>query len=147
MSFPNEFDFILVKLGDGESPEAFTLLCGLENATINETVNTTDRFRRDCAKPGSIPKRKNHATGEQWDITASGVVNLDQIDLLNTAKGVRKNYELEFGRRDGTDAGEIIATASGPAMLTARSISGGGDEGSMEITLAGEDDLTWDSPS
>lgn len=147
MSFPLEFDFVLVKIGDGEEPEAFTLLCGLENVTVNETVNTSDRFRRDCQKPGSVPKRKPLATGEQWDITASGVVNLEQVDLLNAAKGVVKNYELEFGKRDGTDEGEIIATATGAAMLTARSISGGGDEGSMEITLTGQDDLTWDSPS
>ncbi len=148
MSFPTEFDFVLVKIGDGAEPtEAFTLLCGLENTTINETVNTTDRFRRDCEKPGSVPKRASRVTGEQWDITASGVVNLDQIDLLNAAKGVEKNYELEFGRRDGTDEGEIIATATGSAILTSRTINGTQEEGTMEITLTGQDVLTWDSPS
>lgn len=148
MSFPTEFDFVLVKIGDGATPtEAFTLLCGLENATVNETVNTTDRFRRDCAKPGSVPKRASRVTGEQWDITANGVVNLDQIDLLSAAKGVERNYELEFGQRDGTDAGDIIATASGPAILTSRTINGSQEEGTMEITLTGQDELTWDSPS
>lgn len=148
MSFPTEFDFVLVKIGDGAEPtESFTLLCGLENATITEQVNTTDRFRRDCAKPGSVPKRSSRVTGEQWEISASGVANLDQVDLLSAAKGIEKNYELEFGQRDGTDAGTIIATASGPAILTTRTINGTQEEGSMDITLTGQDELTWDAPS
>lgn len=147
MSFPNEFDFVLVKLGDGGSPEAFTLLCGIENITVTEQVNTTDRFRRDCEKPGTTPKRSVHVTGEQWDVSGNGVANLDQVDLLSAVKGVTRNYELEFGIRDGTDEGEIVATATGPAVLTTRTITGGTDGGTMEITLAGEDTLVWDSPS
>lgn len=148
MSFPTEFDFVLVKIGDGATPtENFTLLCGIENVTITEDVNTADRFRRDCAAPGSVPKRRSRVTGEQWQVTGSGVANLDQIDLLTAAKGIAKNYELEFGQRDGTDEGEIIATASGSAILTNRTISNTTDEGGMEITLTGQDSLTWDAPS
>src|SRR5687767_6981643 len=103
MSFPTEFDFVLVKIGDGAEPtENFTLICGIESITVTEDVNTSDRFRRDCEAPGSTPKRRSRVTGEQWQVTGSGVANLDQIDLLSAAKGVAKNYELEFGRRDGT---------------------------------------------
>jgi hypothetical protein len=147
MSFPTEFDFVLVKIGDGGGPEAFTLICGIEDVTVTEDVNTTDRFRRDCEKPGSVPKRRSKVTGEQWQVSGSGVANLDQIDLLSAAKGMERNYELEFGRRDGTDAGEIIATATGAAILTNRTISNTADGGGMEITLTGQNELTWDSPS
>lgn len=147
MSFPTEADFVLLKVGDGATPtENFTLLCGIESVTINETVNTTDRFRRDCEKPGSTPKRKLRVTGQQWDISGAGVANLAQVDLLTGCLGVVKNYEIEFGQRDGTDGGTIIATATGPAMLTSRSTAVG-EDGSIDLTLAGEDDLTWDSPS
>lgn len=147
MSFPTEFDFALIKIGDGGSPQVFTLLCGVENVTVNENTNTTDIFRRDCAKPGSTPKRRLRVTGSQWDVTGSGVANLAQIDLLNAAMGIRRDYEIEFGERDGTDAGVIIATATGSAMLTARTITGSNEDSSMEITLAGEDDLVWTAPS
>lgn len=147
MSFPTEADFALLKVGDGAEPtENFTLLCGIENVTITETVNTTDRFRKDCATPGAIPKRKLRVTGQQWEVSGSGVVNFDQVDTLSACLGVVKNYEIEFGRRDGTDAGEIFATATGPAMLTSRTTAVG-EDGTLEVSLSGEDDLTWDSPS
>lgn len=147
MSFPVDFDFVIVGLGDGGAPEAFVTLCGIESIQVSEGVNTTDRFRRDCAKPGSTPKRKVSVTGSQWDVTGSGVPNMEQIDVLGAVMGIRKNYQLQFGRRDGTDAGTIVATAVGPAILTARNIAGGNGEPTKEITLAGEDDLVWDADS
>lgn len=143
MSYPNEADFIIVKLGDGATPEVFTTICGIENATINQTVNTSDRFRRDCAKPGSVPTRKVKVTGKQWDATGSGVVNVDEFTTFNAALGIRKNYQFDFGKRDGTDAGEIIGTYQGPAVMTAANINMGDSEGTNEITLAGEDEIVW----
>lgn len=143
MSYPNEADFIIVKVGDGATPEVFTTICGIENATINQTVNTSDRFRRDCAKPGSVPTRKVKVTGKQWDATGSGVVNVDEFTTFNAALGIRKNYQFDFGKRDGTDAGEIIGTYEGPAVMTAANINMGDSEGTNEITLAGEDEIVW----
>lgn len=143
MSYPNEADFIIVKIGDGATPEVFTTICGIENATINQTVNTSDRFRRDCAKPGSVPTRKVKVTGKQWDATGSGVVNVDEFTTFNAALGIRKNYQFDFGKRDGTDAGEIIGTYEGPAVMTAANINMGDSEGTNEITLAGEDEIVW----
>ena len=143
MSYPNEADFIIVKVGDGATPEVFTTICGIENATINQTVNTSDRFRRDCAKPGLPGTRKIKVTGRQWDATGSGVVNVDEFPTFNAALGIRKNYQFDFGKRDGTDAGEIIGTYAGPAVMTAANINMGDSEGTNEITLAGEDEIVW----
>jgi len=143
MSYPNEADFIIVKVGDGATPEVFTTICGIENATINQTVNTSDRFRRDCAKPGQVPTRKVKVTGKQWDATGSGVVNVDEFPTFDAALGISKNYQIDFGKRDGTDAGEIIGTYAGPAVMTAANINMGDSEGTNEITLAGEDAIVW----
>lgn len=143
MSYPNEADFIIVKVGDGAEPEVFTTICGIESATINQTVNTTDRFRRDCAKPGEVPTRKVKVTGKQWDATGSGVVNVDEFDTFDAALGIRKNYKFEFGKRDGTDAGEIIGSYDGPAVMTAANVNMSAEEGTAEITLAGEDNIVW----
>jgi len=142
MSYPNEPDFVVVKMGNGASPEVFSIVCGMENITLNQTVNTTDRFRRDCAKPASIPSRKVRVNSRQWDLTGSGVVNMDEFERFQDALGIRKNLQVEFGKRDGTDAGEIIGTYAGPGVVTAFNISQG-DEGSGEITIAGEDEITW----
>ena len=143
MSYPNEADFIVVKVGDGATPEVFTTICGIESATINQTVNTNDRFRRDCAKPGSVPTRKVKVTGKQWDATGSGVVNVDEFPNFASSLGIRKNYQFDFGIRDGTDAGEIVGTYAGPAVMTAANINMGDADGTAEITLAGEDAIVW----
>ena len=143
MSYPNEIDAVIVKLGDGGAPEVFTTICGIENATLNETVQTNDRFRRDCAKPGQIPTRKVRVTGKQWDISGSGVVNADEIDRLKAALGIRRNYQLVAIKYDGTDAGDEIGTFAGAGVMTARNINLQPNEGTMEVTIAGEDELTW----
>ena len=143
MSFPVESDFVTVKVGDGALPEVFTIICGIENVSINRTVNTTDRFRRDCAKPGKVPTRKARVTGRQWDATGSGVINIDEFNTFNAALGIRKNYRFEFGRRDGTDTGVIIGRYDGPAVMTAANVNASAEEGTAEITLAGEDEIVW----
>jgi hypothetical protein len=142
MSYPNEPDFVVVKVGDGANPEVFTIICGIENAAINKTVNTTDRFRRDCEKPAAIPTRKVRVNSKQWDATGSGVINMDEFPRFDAALGIRKNYLFEFGKRNGTDAGVIIGTYAGPGVVTASNINMG-DEGTAEITIAGEDDIVW----
>ena len=143
MSFPVEPDFAVIKIGDGATPtEAFTVLCGIDQVSVNRVVNTSDRFRRDCAKPGAVPKRKVQATGTQTDISGSGVFNIAQVEAFTDALGITGNYRVELGRRDGTDTGEILGHFTGPFMLTAHNISVG-DEGSAEITLASDGDVVW----
>lgn len=143
MSFPTEPDFAVIKIGNGAVPtEVFTVLCGMDTINVNQTVNTNDKFRRDCAKPGATPKRAVRVTGSQWDITGSGVANLDQIALFKASLGIRRNFRVEFGIRDGTDAGQIIGYYQGPALMTAYNQSVG-EDGTAEITLAGEDDIIW----
>lgn len=149
MSYPVEPDYVVVQLGDGASPEAFAIMCGIETAGVNQTVNTSDRFRRDCAKPAAVPTRKIIVTGKQWDVTGSGVINMAEFNRFNAALGARRNYRLLFGQYDAQDAtdtertGTIYGYYSGPGVMTASNISVGGDEGTGEITIAGENDLVW----
>ena len=137
MALPTEADFAIVKKGDGAEPEVFSILCGLENVTINRTTQSQDRFRRDCAKPGEVPYRRSRTTGKQMDITASGAMNIDDIATYNAALGVAGNYRIELGERDGTDTGNIIHSIEGPFNLTAAN-SSVGDEGTAEVTLASD---------
>ena len=139
MSVPNEPDFAVLRVGTGTP----AIVCGIENVTVNQTVNTSDRFRRDCTKPGEVPTRKVRVTGKQWDATGSGVINLDELDTFEDCLGVSKVYTIEFGKRDGSDAGVIVGKYVGPAVMTAANINMGADEGTAEITLAGENEIVW----
>lgn len=143
MSYPVEIDAVVIKLGDGATPEVFTTVCGMENVTLNQTVQTNDRFRRDCAKPGQVPSRKVRVTGKQWDITANGVANIAEIDRLKGALGISHNYQIVAIEYDGTDGGNVLGTFSGPAVMTANNMNLQPNEGTTEITLAGENELEW----
>lgn len=148
MSTPTEFDFMEISVGDGATPENFTKICGLTAVAVNHTAQTSDRFVRDCAYPNRKAKRKVRVTGEQQDITGSGLSNAHQIALLKAAVGKSKNYEIVGFRDDGTDAGAELGTYSGAYVMTAHNISTdqNGDS-SMEVTLASDGDFTWTAAS
>lgn len=144
MSVPTEPDYIevLVKVGT-----PYVTLCGIESATVNNTVNTTDRFRRDCATPAAIPGRKVRVNSKQWDVTGSGVINMDQIDLYEDTLGAHSQFRLLYGRydnalTDGERTGTIFGYRDGTGVMTAYNESLG-EEGTAEITIAGEGTLTW----
>ena len=149
MSVPVEPDYVVVELGDGAATEAFAVICGIETAGVNQTVTSTDRFRRDCAKPAAVPTRKVRVTGKQWDMTGSGVINMDEFDRYNSALGVRRNYRILYGRFDTQADGDTERTGTiygyytGPGVMTAFNQNVGGDEGTAEITIAGEDGIVW----
>lgn len=145
MSYPTEIDAAVIKIGNGATPtEVFTIACGIENVTVNETAGTTDRFRRDCAKPGALPTRSIRVNNVSWDVTGSGVANADQIGALKLALGQHKNYEIDAIRYDGTDEGELLGTFAGQGVMTAKNLNlqTSGDS-TAEITIAGENELTW----
>ena len=145
MSVPTEFDFALLKIGDGATPtEVFTVSCGKQDFTANFAANSSDRFVRDCAKPGEVPFRKTKATGKQLDITATGLTDLTafgtEIDLV----GTRANVKLEYYTDDGTDAGDLLGTVACNMFIGSLNISAPrGGESTAELTLASHGAWTW----
>lgn len=137
MSLPNEIDWALIKLGDGESPEVFTIICGIQDVSINQGANTSDRFVRDCDEPGAVPFRKTKVSGKQLDIAGSGLSNSLEEVRLNASLGRVENYQIETYRDDGSDAGVLLGTYEGPFRMTSKNINATreGDSG-LEIALA-----------
>ncbi len=142
MSYPNVPDFVVIQvMSTAQTPVPITL-CGIETSGINRTANTTDRIRRDCDKPGAVPTRKVFTSSKTWDVTGSGVLNMDMLDEYDAALGISRTYRVLYGKRDGTDEGVIFGYYTGPAVLTSSNDSIG-EDGTAEITLAGEDWPTW----
>ena len=144
MAAPQEFVFARVKLGDGGSPETFTTLCGLQNVTINTTVNTQDRFVRDCDTPNLPGSRVPKSTGKQLDITASGLTHKPNVALFESSLGVIRNYQIECYSDDGSATGEYEGEYTGTFMLTAANmnLSQEGDSTS-EITMVNSGPWVW----
>jgi hypothetical protein len=144
MSLPNEFDFALIKRGNGASPEVFAVICGMTDVTVNAAANTSDRFVRDCTKPGEVPTRLTRSNGKQLDISGSGLSNADQYEDLNDALGEVGNYKIEGYKDDGSDAGELLGTISGAFRLTANNLNLARDgDSTADISLANHGPWTY----
>lgn len=145
MSVPTEFDFATLEIGDGATPtEVFTLSCGKTDLTINTTASSTDRMRRDCAKPGEVPFRMTRATGKQMDITATGLTDATAFGIEIDLVGTRNNVKVKLFADDGTDAGDLIGTIALNAMVTAMNVGVPRDgDSSAELSLASHGAWTW----
>lgn len=144
MSLPVEADFALIKIGDGGGPEVFTIACGIKDVSINRVANTSDRYVRDCAKPGEVPNRKVRTTGKQLDVTGTGYIDKAHVATFDAALGDAKNYKVELYQADGTDAGVLMGTIAAAFVMTAANMSISQDsDSSAEITLASHGAWTW----
>ncbi len=144
MTAPTEIDFVLVKMGDGAGSEVFTTICGIQDATINQTANSSDHFVRDCAAPGTPPTRKTKVSGVQLDVTGTGLSNSAEIVRLQAAVGKVKNYKLECYADDGTSGGLLLGTYAAPFRLTANNLNIPREgTASADITLASHGAWTY----
>lgn len=144
MSEPVEVDWALIKAGDGETVETFTLICGIQDVTINQTVNTTDRAVRDCEAPGAVPTRKTKVNSKQLDISGSGLSNTQEEVRLNALLGTLNNYRVELYREGPTDAGVLLGTYAGEFRMTAKNLNATRDgTSSMDVSLASNGAWTY----
>lgn len=144
MSVPTEFDFAVLKIGDGADPEVFTISCGKQDLTFNTVANSTDRFVRDCAKPGEVPFRKPKVTGKQMDITAAGLTDVTAYGAEFAMVGAFKNIRVELYADDGTDAGDLLGTVAGNFLVQSLNVSAPRDgDANADVALASNGTYTW----
>ena len=136
--------YIDLLYGDGASPQVFTPFCGLTARSFTHQVNTNDVFVPDCADPEDRPVRRLVPTGEQWDLSGEGLLNLAQETAVRGLMGVTRTYRFRIGRPAGSTVG--TGYYEGPAMLTNMNIggsSGNGEFASVSLTLASDGEWTW----
>lgn len=144
MAFPNRVKpgFAVIEMGNGSSPEVFTILCGIRTQGITAQTNTTDDFLKDCVDPEAVPVRFVIPTGKQWDLSGSGVVNLDNLTNILNAQGVSKNFRYTLGVGTGQTGTEVVM--AGPAMITNVQIGGSEDNfASLDISIASDGEWTY----
>lgn len=134
--------YVDILMGDGAAPEVFTPICGIFAREFTHQVNTNDSFIPDCADPEAVPVRQLIATGEQWDLSGDGMLNLANWQALDANVGETVNFRFRVGRPTGSmvDTGYI----SGPAKITNLKI--GGSQGNGEyatVSIAIASDGAW----
>lgn len=146
MSEPTLYDLALVKYEDPANPGNYLTLCGIVGVQVNESVETQERRVRDCAAPNKPGVRRMKTIGINWSVTGSGRTNADQraaikADLL----GKKIAYRFEYYADDGTDAGDLLGTDAGTAIMTANNMNIDVDAGTsdLDMTWEGEGDLAY----
>lgn len=145
MSVPVEYDFALIKYSDMEAVPTFTALCGVQDVTVNQVVETQSRRVRDCATPNKPGTQKLKVLGTSWTATATGLTNATIESVVRTdLLGKKVNYRIEYYADDGTDAGDLLGTDAGLAIMTAKNKNVNTEsDSSQEFTFEGEGDLTY----
>lgn len=119
--------YFVLAMGDGGDPtETFAPLCGITTRTFTEQVNTSDSFVRDCDDPEEIPVRRLVSTGKQWSLSGEGVLNRANVETINAAVGVTKNYRFYW--TEPSDDEVFQGYYEGPAKLVNKTITGGDEE-------------------
>lgn len=137
--------YIDILMGDGDTPEVFTPICGLTTRQFTKQVNTNDVFIPDCADPEDVPLRRLVPTGMQWDLSGEGLLNLANWELVDGATGVTGNFRFVIARPAGSTVG--TGFYAGPAMITNMQIGaqvGGGEFATVSITIASDGAWVWD---
>jgi hypothetical protein len=146
MTKPTLYDFALIKFSDMETVPEFTALCGIVGVQVNQTVETQDRRVRDCDTPALAGDLDSTIVGTTWTISGTGRTNADQRATIQDDLLAKKiNYRVEYYKVDGTNAGELLGTDAGLAIMEAVNINTDPDSGTsdMEITLKGQGALTY----
>ncbi len=132
--------YFSLMMGDGAGPEVFIALCGISTRNFTHQANTNDVFTRDCALPENVPVRRAIVTGEQWDLTGEGVLNRSDLERIEAAFGVKKNYRFLF--TEPSDDEVFQGYYAGSAILSNMTITGE-DENFATMSLTFVSDGEW----
>jgi len=147
MSEPTTFQFAVIWVESPTTAGTYVKLCGVQTSGFNRAVQTSDRYARDCDKPGKPAERRLRVTGLSRTLTGSGVYNTDQTTLLEALPGKRRNYKFQMldlsdpDNETGTPFGEW----AGPGICTTLNIGGeDNSDGSLSITIESDGAWTYD---
>lgn len=136
--------FINILMGDGGSPEVFAPICGARVKSLNHVIETNDDYSRDCADPEDVPTRDVVPTGERWDMPFTGVLNRTQLEDMQNAVGVYKNYRFELAQ----PAADVVPNGggywAGEGLMNSFNITGDdGANSTIEGSVLSNGEWVW----
>jgi len=130
---------LLIKIGDGGSPEAFDFPCGLTTNALNRTAETNDVSVPDCDDPDAPAWTEREVSTMSWEASGSGILADESVAIWDAwhASGLPKNVQIDVGT---APAGRRY---TGRGLLTSYNITGErGTKVQVEVTISGDGELT-----
>jgi hypothetical protein len=141
--------YLDIAMGNGASPEVFSILCGLNARNFTQQVNTSDTFVADCADPEDVPIRRLVPTGKQWSLSGEGRYNRSQRAVIDAAVGVTKTFRFIMSEPDGDSISD--GYYEGPGMITNIQFGGSGAESgnfaTFSVQIESDGEWTWTAAS
>lgn len=88
---------LLIKAGDGASPEVFTNICGIKTRSFNMSANEVDTTVPDCDNPENPPQKTSAPGILDQSFSGSGLFTNTAAgkQMLDDARGgVTRNYQV-----------------------------------------------------
>ncbi|WP_019567270.1 phage tail tube protein [Agrobacterium sp. 10MFCol1.1] len=118
---------LLIQIGDGETPEVFSNLCGLTTRSFNMSANEVDTTITDCVNPANTPQKTAEPGIKNRTFSGSGKF---VKSTSNTAFMVHVNDATKFTAKVIVPG---LGTYTGPWFVSEFEFSGE-MEGNMEFT-------------
>jgi len=111
----SSFGDFQVLLGDGSSPEAFSLICGITQKGISFDSDTTDTPVPSCENEDAVPYKEPDVSAQQVSLSGSGVWAAQSHGILYEwwRSGAKRNIKVNYNKVLTGD----LKTLSGPAIL------------------------------
>jgi hypothetical protein len=141
MSYPTKTKGtkVRLKLGNGATPEVFTVVCGITTKGLQRTRATNDETDWDCDDPDAAPVTVRDVGAGDWTMSGSGVANTANLTDIEAAYETPANWQLEFLDADNA----VIRTYTGNAIMTDLTLgAANGSFMTISLTLSGNGDLT-----
>ena len=133
---------LLLKIGDGASPEVFAAPCGITTKAFNfaSAVNEVDLV--DCDDPDAVGWVANEKRNRSLTISASGVLDTTVLDTYRDFHGDvdSRNCQLQVNVASGVGGGYW----SGAFHLTGFNVTGThGEKILVDLSLVSDGEVTW----
>jgi len=115
---------VYIAIGDGETPEVFTAICGITTKSLQQTTATNDTTDWDCTDPDAAPIIVRDVGAKDWSISGSGLLARNKLADLQAAfdSGNPTNFRFVFDEAAGNEI--VDGSYAGPGIVTDFSITG-----------------------
>lgn len=132
-----------ILFGDGEDPEVFTQLCGINTRGLNITyANAFEAEDWDCEDPEAVAQTIREVGAQDWSISGSGLYNRSQMAALRGLMGASQNWRFALDE----PAGDAIDDGywGGPGFISSFEVTGNsGAWTQVSLTITGTGLLEW----
>lgn len=105
---------VAIMMGDGESPETFSQMCGINQKQLQQTRATSDTTDWDCADPDAAPITVRDVGAKDWNLSGSGLLHRALLPKVQAAFDSSEPTNYRWAYMDDV----IDGYHQGPGIIT-----------------------------